>query len=232
MQSSSRTLVAVGALASAILATGSLGVAAAANGGSLILGTNNTATATTTLTDKGEAPLSLITGKSKAPLRVNSKHRVPNLNADLLDGKSAGALVTRGSGASTRFADGNRGLLGTSPLAVVSTAKLAAGIYYVQASISFFIPDDIDGVNCFTSAAGPTPEYDGDFTRAERGTGENFSNVAETTVLKVSAGTRIREWCTSDTGTGGTVEVIHAGLIAIRVVRHAAGSTVQGQPVA
>jgi hypothetical protein len=225
-------LLTAGALGAAIVLTTGLGVATAANGGSLVLGADNTATRTTTLIDKESVPLSLVTGKSKAPLKVNSKHLVPNLNADLLDGKHRGALVTRGSGASTRFADGNRGLLGTTPLAVVSTAKLAAGTYYVQASISFFIPDDIDGVNCFTSAKGPTPEYDGDFTRAERATGENFSNVSETTVLRVAAGTRIREWCASDPGTGGVVEVIHAGLIALRVARHAAGSTIQGVPVA
>jgi hypothetical protein len=221
-----------GALGAAIVLTGGLGIATAANGGSLVLGADNTATRTTTLTDKGEPPLSLVTGKSHAPLRVNSKRLVRNFNSDLLDGRNAGGLLTRGSGASTRFADGNRGLLGTTPLAVVSTAKLAAGTYYVQASISFFIPDDIDGVNCFTSAQGPTAEYDGDFTRAERATGENFPNISETTVLKVASGTRIREWCTSDAGTGGTVEVIHAGLIALRVDRHAAGPTVQGVPVA
>lgn len=231
MQSSPGTLVAVGALAAAILATGTLGVATAANGGALILGTNNTATATTTLTDKGEPPLSLVTGSSKAPLKVNSKHRVPNLNADLLDGKSATGLVTRGSGASTRFADGNRGLLGSSATAVASTARLAAGTYYVQASISFYLPDAVDSVTCFTSAQGPTPEYDGDFTRAEHATGENFPNISETTVIKVAQGARIKEWCVPNDGAPAGTEVIHAGLIALRVDRHSAGSTIQGVPV-
>jgi hypothetical protein len=84
--------VVAGAIGVLCLAVGSLGVATAANGGSLILGHRNTATKTTTLTDKHGTPLSLVGKKSKPPLKVNSSKRVKHLNASLLGGESASTL--------------------------------------------------------------------------------------------------------------------------------------------
>jgi hypothetical protein len=57
-------LLTAGALGAAIVLTTGLGVATAANGGSLVLGADNTATRTKTLIDKERVPLSLVTGKS------------------------------------------------------------------------------------------------------------------------------------------------------------------------
>jgi hypothetical protein len=82
----------VGAIGVGTILVGSMGAATAANGGSLTLGHNNKATATTTVTDKKGTPLSLIGRRSKPPLQVNSTKRVKHLNADLLDGYAANTL--------------------------------------------------------------------------------------------------------------------------------------------
>jgi hypothetical protein len=92
------TAVAIGVLS---VAVGGLGVAAAANGGSLTLGHSNSATKTTTLKDSKGTPLSLSGKKTSPPLKVNSSVKVKHLNADEVDGLSAGKLATSGSGVQT-----------------------------------------------------------------------------------------------------------------------------------
>ncbi len=82
----------------ALLVLGTDYLSFAATGGSFLLGKSNTAGATTTLTNNGAGPvLSLRTSKptSRPPLGVNSSVKVAKLNADLVDGKSAGELGVR-----------------------------------------------------------------------------------------------------------------------------------------
>ena len=76
------------------------GAAYAANGGSFLLGRSNTETATAALTNTAGSPLSLVAKAGYAPLRVNTNVKVPNLNADLLDGldNTKFALATTKSG--------------------------------------------------------------------------------------------------------------------------------------
>ena len=79
--------------------------AAAGNGGKLVLGTRNRASAVTTLTGKGGLnvinltvggePAAWFKVKSGPPFAVNSDGRVRNLNADLLDGKHASSFLPR-----------------------------------------------------------------------------------------------------------------------------------------
>jgi hypothetical protein len=108
------TAVAIGVLS---VAVGGLGVAAAANGGSLTLGHSNSATKTTTLKDSKGTPLSLSGKKTSPPLKVNSSVKVKHLNADEVDGLSAGKLATSGSGVQTAVeADISLGASGVSPL--------------------------------------------------------------------------------------------------------------------
>ena len=64
------------------------GGAVAATGGKFILGQSNTAGGTTTLTAKHGSALSLRSTGAPA-LKVNNTRRVPNLNADRLDGLSS-----------------------------------------------------------------------------------------------------------------------------------------------
>jgi hypothetical protein len=76
--------VVVGYLALFVAMTGT---AAAATGGTFILGKSNVASTTTTLThSSGGVPLSLQTRSGRAPLKVNSSTKVTNLNVDKLDG--------------------------------------------------------------------------------------------------------------------------------------------------
>lgn len=93
---------------SAIVALGSAGYAA--TGGTFLLGMHNTADHPTTLSGQFGAPLveltnaftgkgvqgtalSLRVNRGEPPLAVNSNTRVPNFNADLLDGYDANSLT-------------------------------------------------------------------------------------------------------------------------------------------
>jgi len=69
------------------------GTAVAATGGSFILGRSNAATTTTTLTNSAGTPLALNAKTGTAPLRVNNTVKVPNLNADSVDGLHSTSLA-------------------------------------------------------------------------------------------------------------------------------------------
>ena len=68
------------------------GGAVAATGGKFILGKSNSATSTTTLTAKRGPALSLKSTGSPA-LKVNNSRKVPNLNADRIDGLDSTQLA-------------------------------------------------------------------------------------------------------------------------------------------
>jgi hypothetical protein len=78
--------------ASALVLAG--GTASATNGGSLLLGRSNTASATTALNNSAGTPLALSAPTGLPPLRVNSAAKVANLNADRLDGFDAAAFAS------------------------------------------------------------------------------------------------------------------------------------------
>lgn len=85
-------------LAAALAGTTLTGTAVAATGGNFILGHANTAGQSTSLTNRGSGPaLSLQVARgSTPPLSVGTNHaRIPNLNADLLDGLHASSLQTK-----------------------------------------------------------------------------------------------------------------------------------------
>ncbi|HUR77858.1 MAG TPA: hypothetical protein VMZ22_07915 [Acidimicrobiales bacterium] len=72
------------------------GTAAAATGGTFILGKANSAGATTALTNTGSGPALSLTAKAGQPaLSVSNSIQVPKLNASTLGGKTAGQLTTR-----------------------------------------------------------------------------------------------------------------------------------------
>src|SRR6478735_4681583 len=87
-----RVLAVVGA--TAILVVGVNAVAYAATGKSLLLGKTNKASKTTTLqnTKSGPAPSLKTKSSSSAPLKVNGKGKVVNLNADKVDGLDCTAI--------------------------------------------------------------------------------------------------------------------------------------------
>src|SRR4051812_820717 len=68
------------------------GTAAAATGGSFVLGRANKESAKATLSNGAGTPLGLYAKRGYAPLAVNSTMKVGNLNADMLDGLSSSAF--------------------------------------------------------------------------------------------------------------------------------------------
>jgi hypothetical protein len=71
------------------LVTAMSGTAVAATGGPFILGGDNKAGRTSTLSSKADSPLKLVAPAGKSPLRVNSTVKVPRLNAARLEGVPA-----------------------------------------------------------------------------------------------------------------------------------------------
>jgi hypothetical protein len=77
-------VVAATALALGVAVSPGTGAGAAAK--SVLLGSRNTATTTTTIADAKGTPLALTSPSNRAPLAVNSRTKVTNLNADSVDG--------------------------------------------------------------------------------------------------------------------------------------------------
>jgi hypothetical protein len=220
--------VVAGAIGVLSVAVGSLGVATAANGGSLTLGHHNSATRTTTLADSRGTPLSLRAKHGRPPLRVNSSTKVKHLNADELDGSSASDLATAGSGASSHFPDGSRGIVKTTPTLVARTGALNKGTYFVSASASGFV-SDATILQCFVTASAPTTKDEDNSAMAEG----NFVGVPETVVMSVTRGQRISQFCfvTSSTPTP-QAQLSQAGIIATRIAHAGKGTIMKSEPVA
>jgi hypothetical protein len=77
-----------GAVIAAVVVGGG-GVAWAATGKPLLIGQSNKGTKTTKIVNTKGTPLGLTARAGRAPLTVNSKGKVANLNADLVDGVSS-----------------------------------------------------------------------------------------------------------------------------------------------
>jgi len=100
----------------------------AATGDSLLLGKLNKSGTTTTVNNLGRGPvLNLIGGKPYPPLQVNSKKKVANFNADLVDGFDSTALEP----GLTRILMAAKG--STPPGSpVYRRVSMAAGTYWVS----------------------------------------------------------------------------------------------------
>jgi hypothetical protein len=222
--------VALGAIGMLSVVIGGIGVATAANGGSLVLGHSNTATSTTTLSNSKGTPLSLKARHGKAPLKVNSSTKVRHLNADKLDGSSAAGLATSGSGVSTNYPDGNRGIVPEKLTRITRTHALAKGTYFVSSSVSVTMTNATDTLSCVLTTAAPT-NRDGD--EAAFTTGQAVI-VSQTQVIAVKAGQKITQSCIveSETALTDNAEVSQAGLTAIRIAHTKKGTTLKSIPVA
>jgi hypothetical protein len=223
--------VALGAIGMLSVVIGGIGVATAANGGSLVLGHSNTATSTTTLSNSKGTPLALKARHGKAPLKVNSSTKVRHLNADKLDGSSAAALATSGAGVSTNYPDGDRGIVTIKLTKVTQTRPLAKGTYFVSASVSATLPD-ADFLTCLVTASAPTSRDEDDAAFATGGA----VSLPETEVIAVKAGQRITQYCelepSGPPAVTDTAEVSQAGLTAIRVAHAKSGTVLKSIPVA
>src|SRR4051794_35433276 len=76
------------------------GTALATTGGAFLLGHSNTVKATTTLTNTHGIPLALKAKGGRPAFSVNSKALVPNLDAELLDGRYASDFLAANGQAS------------------------------------------------------------------------------------------------------------------------------------
>jgi hypothetical protein len=215
--------VVVGAIGALCLTAGGLGVATAANGGSLVLGQHNTATSTTTLKTSDGTPLSLVGKKSKAPLKVNSSKQVKHLNASLLGGLSA-AEVSAGSAAKTGTDEKTGATLSDDPddaTLVARTAKLAKGTYYVSASALLDGPSSTDGGGfCFVSDSANNTDAALQFGG---GGFSGFLQATETVAVKLATSHTISEFCYGN-DTGATV--YNAGILATRIAHSKTGSAI------
>jgi hypothetical protein len=92
-----RGLIAGAAIAGAALTVGIGGVGYAATGGSFVLGSSNSAGATSSLSNPNGTALNLVSKTGTPALKVSNTVRVGNLNADLLDGLHASSFAKAGS---------------------------------------------------------------------------------------------------------------------------------------
>lgn len=226
---SGRSLAAAtGVLGVMIFAVGGLGVAAAANGGSLALGKHNHATKMTTLANSKGTALALKAGKGKPALSVNTKAEVKRLNAAEVDGSTAAQLKTAGSGVITNYGPGTGQFLVQAPSAVASTGKLAAGTYYVTASVVVQIPPS-DSALCEVSSASSI-DSDTAAGQALSNAGGTVQTLTVTEPVVLKAAGAIHDYCWLGTSTptdkGYT---FNAGLTAIRVDSSTPGTAPEGQ---
>ena len=207
-----------GAIGTLCVVVSGLGIAAAANGGSLTLGRHNTATSTTTLEDGHGTPLSLIGKASKPPLKVNSSKQVRHLNASLLGGLSASQLS---SGSAKATAPEVGSAIGTSEATatlVISTAPLRAGTYYVNA-VAVLDAATNQGAFCFVAVKTTTPtglQFGGNFV-------QGLETATEALPVVVHAGGAVAEYCYDNASNVGS-SLFSAGITAIKVGHSAVGS--------
>jgi hypothetical protein len=211
---------AVGAIGLLSLTIAGAGIAAAANGGSLILGHSNAATATTTLRDSHGTPLSLVGKASAPPLKVSSAKQVNHLNASLLGGKSAAQLATHGSGAQLPDSHTYSGeSLTTGPGAstkIAATSELSPGTYFVSASAAVY-DSTTDDTYCFV---GKTANYTGALQFSGTSSTGN-SELGETLVVTLSSPATLGEYCYT---TGTDALAYDGGIYAIAVGHYTHGS--------
>lgn len=121
------TAFAAGAVVVLVLGTGT---AYAATGGTFRLGQANTAGRATTLTAPNSSALVLRSKAGLPPLRVNRTAKVPNLNADLVDGVNSTSLarvVTIGTVVATGVVDDGDTPADDSDDVIVAVATCPAG---------------------------------------------------------------------------------------------------------
>jgi hypothetical protein len=220
-----RSGVAVGAIGALSVVVAGLGVATAANGGSLVLGQGNTATATTTLTDTSGTPLSLVGKSSKPPLKVSSSTQVAHLNASLLGGKPASALATSGSGVQTKWVNLSRifqaiSSSDTAATKVASTATLQPGDYYLSLAVNAFNNGSAsDVMGCFI---GPNDNLDNALQFASDSSAP-VQSVDVLAVTKIATASKLGAYCFAPDTSLNTVT-----MFAIKIANSTPGSLPSG----
>jgi hypothetical protein len=209
---------AVGAIGLLSLTIAGAGIAAAANGGSLILGHSNTATSTTTLRDSHGTPLSLVGKASAPPLKVSSSKQVNHLNASLLGGESAAQLATHGSGAQLPDSYSGESLTtdNAASTKIAATSELSPGTYFVSASAAVY-DSTTAGDYCFVGKTANARSS----LQASATTSTGISELGATLVVTLSSPATLGEYCFTD-GTDASAD--QGGIYAISVAHYTPGS--------
>jgi hypothetical protein len=222
-----RNGIVIGAIGALALTVGSLGVATAANGGSLVLGHKNTATKTTTLTDKKGTPLSLVGKTSKPPLTVNSSKQVSKLNASLLDGKSASAIATAGAavaeavggtagvGVHENATGGSEAISASQATTtlIASLGSLPAGTYFMQSSTETN-ESGTAGTFCYIGTT-ENPSDGFNYGQAASSTA-GFATESVSTTVTLTTPTTVGSYCFTD---GSTSVWYNGSISALKITK-------------
>ena len=165
----------------------------AANGDSLILGHLNNANATTVLTKQGPGPALKLNsaGPGSPALAVNSGHKVAKLNADMVDGKHAKALlqVKNVGHVFTATTNGGTGQV------TYNIPNVPKGIYLATYTANFFpqgTPAAPVTFSCFLLRDGSLVSQSTGLSAAGSGF---YVGVNGSTIVKVVPGTDVNVGC-------------------------------------
>jgi hypothetical protein len=134
------------------------GTAYAANGGSFLLGRNNAASLTTTLTNSGASPaLTLRPASGLPPISTSSRVKSPNLNADLLDGVDSSQFALAAGNTGFIVGDGPNGdASATCPAGTRLTG--GGGVAAGPDNLLFLSAPDPTTARTWLASAAPTGE--------------------------------------------------------------------------
>ncbi len=195
-----------------VIVLGGMGIADAATGGNFLLGRANTESSKATLSNSRGTPLSLVAPKNTAPLSVNRRTMVPNLNAQFVGGLNSSALKSTGGDGFANPAS-NIPLPHTTATKVASTGPLPAGIYYVTATAEVSLGAGTPGAECFIT-------IDNDVSHEVQEGGENGGGVisaAETAAVSLKNKDTLQEWCQVQSDQDHSV-AMDSAITAIRVL--------------
>lgn len=133
------------------------GTAAAATGGTFLLGKSNAASTTTSLTNSAGTSLKLTSKAGTPPLAVSNTVRIPYLNADLLDGlSSASFLRSTGTAANASKLGG----LAPGAFALASERESTANVY-VTATVTGGMGEALCPAGYYPIGGGGIPDVTG-----------------------------------------------------------------------
>jgi hypothetical protein len=218
------------ALGAVTLTVAGIGIARAATdqGGIVLGGVANHTTKPTGFVNKKGPALALKSNKHKPPFTVNSSKLVKHLNAAKVGGQSAGQLATRGSAARSNFPPGLLGQYTTTPTALVTTATLPKGTYYVTGTTSAHVSTNNAAV---CGAATSTPDTSFKSIQAYA-TSPDVDMLTAVVQVTLTAPGKIGWYCWISGGGPTSDTYYYAAISAIRVAHSATGSAAAGVPTA
>jgi hypothetical protein len=153
MTINSTVAFAAGAVVALVLGSGT---AYAATGGTFKLGRANSATSASSLTNSHGTALVLRSKAGQPSLKVNRSTKVPNLNADLVDGVSSGSLarvVRVGTVTGTGIVDDNGSITPTDDV-IIAVAECPAGSQVLGGGVEDLTDDGVTYISIPDTSGG------------------------------------------------------------------------------